>query len=117
MKRIGLIIAGLFIFIYPLVSNDLKKVKKHERIRSFHIEFDKLVFTVFNSGYTDKSSFTLNITKKNYFHEIELIRIKDDFGKMMPKPIKIVFTQDELKDRINIKNPIKILNLFCFNKL
>jgi len=117
MKRIIGIFLLLFIINTPIFSQDIEIIDNSEIINGFRIEMDKIVFTVFNSGYTDKSSFILNIDNKEGIYEIELIRVIDDFGKMIPEPIEVIFTQEELGDRINIKNNIKILNLFCFNKI
>jgi hypothetical protein len=83
-----------------------------EKIAGFNISLDQISFTVWNTGYTDKASFTLEAVKAGSVYEVKLIRIKQDYGKMMPQPMEITYTQAELKGKLDLRNPIKILNPF-----
>ncbi|HCL56570.1 MAG TPA: hypothetical protein DHW82_06125 [Spirochaetia bacterium] len=112
MKKRVVIALVLSLFSFCLYSQGSKSDKKITPITGFSIDIDKITFTVLNTGYTNKSSFKLEITKKNNAYEIALIRIKDDYGKMMPEPIQIVFTQEELKDRIDLWQTVYLLNSF-----
>jgi hypothetical protein len=105
------------IMLAPYVFAQSAPGGRAETVRAFRVEAEALVFTVYDSGYTDKSSFRLDITKTDGIYEIELIRVKDDSGKMMPRPVEIAFTKDELRDRLNIKARIRVRNAFQFGWL
>jgi hypothetical protein len=78
------------------------------------IDIDKITFTVYTTGYTNKESFILDIKQGNKYNEVTLIRIKYDDAKMMENPIEIMFTQDELKNKIKFGKPILIKNKLSF---
>lgn len=112
MKRITSLLFLFLVFTAPLLSQDTVPVNQLEKISAFRIEMDTMVFTVWNSGYTDKASFILEIKKAGAFYDIKLIRIKSDFGKMMPQPMEIAFTQEELKGKIDLRTEVRVLNSF-----
>ena len=101
MKRPVLVIALAFLACLGTVPQGQKARDAVEVISGFRVESDRIVFTVFNSGYTDKSSFTLSSEKKDGVVEVTLVRVKEDPGKMMPEPLEITFTRDELKGKLN----------------
>jgi len=105
------------IMLAPYVFAQSAPGGRTETVRAFRVEAEALVFTVYDSGYTDKSSFRLDITKAGDVYELELVRVRDDSGKMMPRPVEIVFTKDELEDRLNIKARIRVRNAFQFGWL
>jgi hypothetical protein len=112
MKRIA--IALLFLIsIYPLVAQGIQYKEQIEPISGFSISIEKITFTVWDSGYTDKSSFRLDIQKvDNITYKVSLIRIKPDYGKMVEQPCEIVYTQDELKGKIDLRNTVYLVNPF-----
>jgi len=83
-----------------------------EKISGFSVSLDQMIFTIWNSGYTDKASFRLDVTTVGFVHEVRLVRIRKDNGKMVPQPMEIVFTQEELNGKLDLRSPIKILNPF-----
>lgn len=111
MKRI-ISIAFLLALMSPAFPQGHAGQKQPEPLQGFRLEKDRMVFTVFNHGYTEKSSFRLDIRKKGRISEIELVRIRGDYGKMVPQPEEIVFTTEELKGRIDLRQPVQLKNPF-----
>jgi len=116
MKKLALAFLLVFVVFFHAFSQG-GKGGTAEVISGFRIEADRVVFTVFTTGYTDKSSFVLSVNKKESYTELTLLRVKDDPGKMMPEPLEVSFTRDELKDRVDIRGWLKILNMFSSIKL
>ncbi len=83
-----------------------------EAICGFRVETDRIVFTVFNSGYTDKTSFTLSVEKKGLTAVLTLVRLKADPGKMVPEPLEIPFTREELAAKADIRGRLTVANPF-----
>jgi hypothetical protein len=81
-----------------------------EYIQGFRVEENALFFTVFSHGYTSESSFRLDVARKGLGYEVELVRIEEDFGKMVPEPIEISFSQEELGDRLDLRKWIIVKN-------
>jgi hypothetical protein len=112
MRKIFLLLLAIFVFSLSLYSQTEKPKNKSEILSGVKIEPERITFIVFNSGYTEKSSFTLKISKIKNTYELELIRIKEDSGKMVPEPIEIIFSKEELVTKIDFRNNIRIRNTF-----
>jgi hypothetical protein len=112
MRKIFLPFVAFFVFSFSLFSQTEKSINKSEILNGFKIEPEKITFIILNSGYTEKSSFSLKIDKIKETYEIELIRKKIDSGKMVPEPIEITFSKEELKTKIDFRKNIRIRNIF-----
>jgi hypothetical protein len=101
-----------FFFAFILFASCAFAQAVDEKIAGFSVAIDSITFVVWNTGYTDKSSFELEAVKVESSYELKLVRIKKDYGKMMPQPMEIIYTQEELKGKLDLRSPIKILNQF-----
>ncbi len=116
MKRsFSLIFFMLVGLISPLSSASFFPEQSIEVIQGFRMEFDKLIFTVNNKGYTTKESFKLQIKDKKTYFELTLIRTVKDEGKALLDPADIIFTKKELKGRMTFNKPIRILNNYSYS--
>ncbi len=101
-----------YIFISFILISTFAFAQADEKIAGFSITMDQMVFTVWNTGYTDKTAFALDIKKVGSVYEVKLIRTRHDYGKMMPQPMEIIFSQEELKGKLDLKSYIRIVNTF-----
>jgi hypothetical protein len=109
MRKFALSFAFMLIATYAFAQ---AATAHDEKIAGFNVSLDQMTFTVWNSGYTDKSSFELEIAEVGTIYEVRLVRIRKDYGKMMPQPMEIIFTHEELKDKLDLRSDIRILNTF-----
>ena len=101
-----------FSILFMLITTVAFAQAVDEKIAGFSVSLDQISFTVWNTGYTDKACFTLEVVKAGSVYEVKLVRIRKDYGKMMPQPMEITYTQKELKSRMDLRNDIRVINAF-----
>jgi hypothetical protein len=96
MRKLLLVMVCMFFgsMLFSQVVNE-----QAEKISSFKISDDQIIFTAWTSGYTTKASFRLDIAKTNTGYNVTLMRIKRDVGKMMPQPFAVSYSQFELRTK------------------
>lgn len=112
MRKAVVASALAFLLCLGAVPQGQKARDSSEIISGFRVEAGAIVFTVFNAGYTDKSSFTITADKKDGVVELTLVRVREDAGKMVPEPMEITFTGEELKAKADIRGRLRIMNQF-----
>ncbi len=110
MKKIAVSIAFI-LFVTSVFAQPAPSIQD-EKIAGFSVDTEQMTFTVWNTGYTDKSSFELEVVSVGSVYQIKLVRIRRDYGKMMPQRMEITFTQEDLKGRLDLRNDNRILNTF-----
>ncbi len=115
MKKLPVLIAvfSLLCFSLSWPQASLKKPVS-EKLHGFSMDHNRLVFSVFNKGYTTKNSFKLKVTDKKDYYEIELLRVMSDEGKALLDPEDIIYTKEELSKKINFGKPVVVKNPFYF---
>lgn len=86
-----------------------------ETIVHFRLEEKAVVFSVVSKGCTFKNSFRLETQKKDNLTELTLLRVTEDNCKAMPEVIEIRFTHDELKGRVDLNKPVRLMNPLSLN--
>ncbi len=117
MKRTAAVLVLALTACLGAVPQGQKARDSAEVISAFRVEAGAIVFTVFNAGYTDKSSFTITAEKKDGVVELTLIRVREDAGKMVPEPIEVTFTGEELKGKADVRSRLRIMNQFSSIRL
>ena len=92
------------------IIKDEKNSKSSETLLGFNSDNEGIYFTVESNGCTSKKSFEVAVDLNCKTPSIEIYRIAEDYCKMAPFSLKIMYTWKELN--IEKVPKFKVLNLF-----